>query len=87
MTLPTIGTFEGTVVGAASASIHGDVYHDLLLWPADTPIPGDEAAIRAGAVHARVPAHLCARERPGVGARVRLSVLLGQVTGVEVRAA
>ncbi|MFM9957538.1 MAG: hypothetical protein ACKVZJ_05655 [Phycisphaerales bacterium] len=79
-----IGTFEGTVVGVAPASIHGDVYYDLLLWPAGSPTPDDEAAIRAGAVHARVPSHLCKGVSPRAGQRLRLTMLLGQVSGVEV---
>jgi hypothetical protein len=84
--LPMIGTFEGTVVGVAPASIHGDVYFDVLLWPAGSAVPEEESAIRAGAVHARVPSHLVGGMTggPKAGVRLRLKMLLGQVNGVEV---
>ena len=86
--LPMIGSFEGTVVGVAPASIHGDVYFDLLLWPAGnggSAVPTDEAAVRAGSVHARGPSHLCAGgASPKAGDRLRLTVLMGQVSGVVV---
>lgn len=80
MGLPLIGSFEGTVVGSAPASIHGDTYFDVLLVPAGTAMPQDEAAVRAVAVHARLPSHLCPAP-PRSGARVRLTLLMGQVTG------
>lgn len=86
--LPMIGCFEGVVVGVAPASIHGDVYFDLLLWPAGSggsAVPADEAAVRAGSVHARVPSHLCeGGASPRTGQRLRLTVLMGQVSGVAV---
>jgi len=78
--LPLIGDFNGTVVGVGAASIHGDRYYDLLLVPGGAPMPTGEAAIRAAAVHARLPAHLCPR-LPAPGDRVKLSMLLGQVQG------
>lgn len=78
--LPLIGPFEGTVVGSAPASIHGDIYHDVLLLPAGMPMPPTEEAIRAAAVHARVPSHLCPRP-PRPGDQVRLTMLMGQVSG------
>lgn len=87
-TLPMIGTFEGVVVGVAPASIHGDVYYDVLLLPCgegNAPVPRDEAEIRAGSVHARVPSHVMEGGRsPRAGERLRLKVLMGQVSGVEV---
>lgn len=87
-----IGTFEGIVVGVAPASIHGDLYFDLLLWPfgegvaaGGAGVPSDEASIRAGAVHARVASHLMVGGRsPRGGERLRLTVLMGQVSGVVV---
>ncbi len=82
MSLPLMGTFEGTVVGVAPVSIHGDVYYDVLLWPAGSPVPEDEASIRSGATHARVPSHLCDGQPPRPGQRLRLAMLLGQVSGV-----
>lgn len=89
VSLPMIGSFEGTVVGVAPASIHGDVYFDVLLWPAGTggsAVPTDEGAVRAGAVHARVPSHLLVGMTggPRAGSRLRLKLLMGQVSGVEV---
>lgn len=82
MTLPLIGTFEGTVVGSAPASIHGDVYHDVLLIPSAIAVPADEESIRRAAVHARIPSHLCPQP-PRPGAVVRLTMLMGQVAAAD----
>lgn len=87
VSLPMIGTFEGTVVGVAPASIHGDVYFDVLVFPnpPGTGLPENEDELRAGSAHARLPAHVCSGlgpdRAPRPGMRLRLTMLMGQVSG------
>jgi len=70
--IPTFGDVNGTVLQAASVSIHGDIYYDLIMqW---------EGQADQG-VKLRVPNHLCSRP-PLAGDRLTLSFLLQQVNGV-----
>ncbi|MGH7131826.1 MAG: hypothetical protein ACREJO_07780 [Phycisphaerales bacterium] len=67
------GTLEVTVLESAAASIHGDVYHDLL-------VQTDEQRNRNEASRVRVAVHVCTGGPPIAGERVRLVLLMGQVT-------
>ena len=66
--LPMMGEVEVVVRSARSTSIHGDLYHDLVVDPSD----GSPAEA------IRVPAHLCAAA-PRPGDRLRLRMLMSQV--------
>ena len=82
--VPTFGTIEGTIVGVSPASIHGDIYYDVLILPFGSPLAEhlSEAAIRDASCHARIPSHLLGGGPiPSPGDRVRLTILLGQVQG------
>ena len=82
MTLPFIGSVTARVVDASDVSIHGDVYTDATLEP--------EAALGAptlggATVRVRIAAFTCeGGRRPREGDRVRVELLMGQVTRVEV---
>ena len=69
---PIAGDVSGEVVEARTISIHGDLYHDLVLQTT-TGAP-ERTQLRA-------PSHACPRA-PEVGDRVVVSLLMGQVTGV-----
>lgn len=75
--LPMIGVIDVTTLEVAVVSIHGDLYHDLLVAPVDASgqIKGEHGA------RVRLPAHLCPRP-PRVGDRLTLRFLMGQVNGV-----
>jgi hypothetical protein len=76
--LPLSGSIEAVVLGVASASIHGDLYFDLVLQT-------DEMAREDRAVQVRAPQHVMeGGQPPGLGTRLRVSFLMQQVTGVEV---
>lgn len=67
------GTLEVTVLESAAASIHGDLYHDLLV---QTDVQRD----RNEASRVRVAGHVCTGGPPRAGERLRLALLMGQVT-------
>lgn len=76
--LPIAGSIEAVLAHVSSASIHGDVYFDLVLQTA-------EMAREDRAVQVRAPRHAVeGGQPPEVGSRVRVSFLMQQVTGVEV---
>lgn len=70
--LPMLGDVEVTVEASRPVSIHGDAYHDLQVRP-----DGEAPTV------VRIPAHVLAAA-PDDGARVRLSLLMGQVQSAEV---
>ncbi len=76
--LPIAGSIEAVLVQVTSASIHGDVYFDLVLQT-------DDMAQEDRAVQVRAPQHAVeGGAPPEVGSRLRVSFLMQQVTGVEV---
>lgn len=76
--LPIAGSIEAVLVQVASASIHGDVYFDLVLQT-------DEMAKEDRAVQVRAAQHAIeGGQPPEIGSRLRVSFLMQQVTGVEV---
>lgn len=73
--LPAIaGDIVAEVLASTAVSIHGDQYYDLTLRRAET---GEDAA----PFGLRAPAHAC-EAPPTAGQRVRVSLLMGQVTRV-----
>ncbi len=79
MIVPFAGSLKGTVRSVSMVSIHGDIYADVLLEP-------DGAVAEAGKVAVlpiRVPTHaMHAGTPPREGARIEVSFLMQQVTGV-----
>ncbi|TVQ60702.1 MAG: hypothetical protein EA379_07800 [Phycisphaerales bacterium] len=72
--LPLIaGDVTADVVGVAPVSIHSDLYYDLTLRV-------DPASDRG--LLLRVPSHACPRP-PTPGDRVRLGLLMGQVSSLQ----
>ena len=69
---PFVGDIAAEVVHVAPVSIHSDVYYDLILRHA----PDSDQGLRI-----RAPAHACPRP-PKPGDRVRISLLLGQVSAL-----
>ncbi|MBL0921812.1 MAG: hypothetical protein IBJ10_06760 [Phycisphaerales bacterium] len=71
---PFASSIRGELVAVQEASIHGDLYYDLTART--------DAANNRG-VKVRAPSHAC-RQAPRVGQRVRIELLMGQVTSVVV---
>lgn len=71
---PIAGDIRGELVGVHAASIHGDLYYDLIVRV--DPVKNLGVKVRA-------PSHAC-RVEPRAGQRVRIGTLMGQVTTVEV---
>jgi len=81
MNIPFAGSLKGTVRSVSMVSIHGDIYADVLLEPdGATADPG-----KAAALPIRVPMHaMFAGTPPLQGARIEVSFLMQQVTGVKL---
>lgn len=76
--LPIAGSIEAVLMQVTSASIHGDIYFDLVLQT-------DEMAREDRAVQVRAPQHVLeGGQPPEIGSRLRVSFLMQQVTGVKV---
>ena len=78
MTPPMFGDWVVDVMRVQPVSIHGDLYYEVLV------VRADEAggAGRQGVV-LRVPEH-AATAAPEAGQRIKLTFLMGQVTGAKV---
>ena len=78
MTPPVFGDWVVDVVRVQPMSIHGDLYYEVLVVRADA---GDAPAQQG--VVLRIPQHAVAAP-PAAGQRVKVTFLMGQVTGAKV---
>jgi hypothetical protein len=71
MPLPIFGSARAAVLDVASVSLHGDIYHDVLVTLNDDPTPH----------RIRLASHICTRP-PQPGDSLELTFLMQQVNGV-----
>ncbi|MGQ0626852.1 MAG: hypothetical protein ACT4PL_01980 [Phycisphaerales bacterium] len=79
MDVPLAGTVTGRVRGLKTASIHGDLYYDVLLET--------EGVTAAAGMAAVLPLRVASHAWPAgglAGARIEVTFLMRQVTGVRV---
>jgi hypothetical protein len=76
--LPMIGNLRVRILSVEPVSIHGDLYFDALVAPADDQgqVIGDRGA------KVRLPQHLC-KQPPKPGDVVVMNFLMGQVNGIQ----
>ena len=79
-TPPMFGDWVVDVLRMQPVSIHGDLYYEVLVVRADEA--GAVGDARQGVV-LRVPQH-AAPSAPEVGQRLKVTFLMGQVTGAKV---